>query len=46
MNNNLRFVIDTNVLLVSISRKSQYHWKFQGLLRQEFEEVLGDGKDI
>lgn len=40
MNTNRRFVIDTNVLLVSISRKSRYHWIFQGLLRQQFELAI------
>ena len=46
-----RFVIDTNVLLVSISGKSQYHWIFQGLLNQEFEiafttEILSEYEEI
>jgi putative PIN family toxin of toxin-antitoxin system len=45
------FVIDTNVLLVSISSKSQYHWIFQGLLNQEFEiafttEILSEYEEI
>jgi putative PIN family toxin of toxin-antitoxin system len=48
---NPRFVIDTNVLLVSISSKSQYHWIFQGLLNQEFEiafttEILSEYEEI
>jgi predicted nucleic acid-binding protein len=34
MKPSLRFVIDTNVLLVSISSKSQYHWIFQGLINR------------
>lgn len=38
--NNPRFVIDTNVLLVSISGKSPYHWIFQDLLRQKFELAI------
>ena len=51
MNNNLRFVIDTNVLLVSVSRKSRYHWIFQGLLGQEFEvaitsEIISEYEEI
>lgn len=46
-----RFVIDTNVLLVSISSKSQYHWIFQDLLNQEFEiafttEILSEYEEI
>lgn len=45
------FVIDTNVLLVSISGKSQYHWIFQGLINQEFEiafttEILSEYEEI
>ncbi len=32
-----RVVIDTNVLLVSISSKSKYHWIFEKLLNSEFE---------
>ena len=40
MKTNPRFVIDTNVLLVSISSKSQYHWIFQGLINLEFELVI------
>lgn len=51
MNINRRFVIDTNVLLVSISRKSQYHWIFEGLLRQGFElavtsDILSEYEEI
>ncbi|CAN2050660.1 putative toxin-antitoxin system toxin component, PIN family [Candidatus Magnetomoraceae bacterium gMMP-1] len=37
METNKRYVIDTNVLLVSISSKSQYHWIFQRLIHQDFE---------
>jgi len=40
MKANLKFVIDTNVLLVSISSKSRYHWIFQGLMNQEFEVAI------
>lgn len=36
METNQRFVIDTNVLLVAISSKSQYHWIFQKLIHQKF----------
>lgn len=51
MKNKPRFVIDTNVLLVSISKKSQYHWIFQGLLKQQFEiafttEILAEYEEI
>ena len=40
MKTDRRFVIDTNVLLVSISSKSQYHWIFQGLIHYEFELAI------
>ncbi len=51
MKTNRRFVIDTNVLLVSISTKSQYHWIFQGLIHQEFElaittDILSEYEEI
>lgn len=36
-NNKLKVVLDTNVLLVSISSKSKYHWIFQRLLDLEYE---------
>lgn len=36
----MKIVLDTNVLLVSISSKSQYHWLFQGLLNQRYEIAL------
>jgi putative PIN family toxin of toxin-antitoxin system len=49
----MRLVLDTNVLLVSISRKSRYHWLFEHLLSGnftlcvtsdillEYEEIIG-----
>ncbi len=40
MKTNRRFVIDTNVLLVSISSKSQYYWIFQGLIHQEYKLAI------
>jgi len=51
MKTNRRFVIDTNVLLVSISSKSQYHWIFQGLIHNEFElaittDILSEYEEI
>ena len=51
MNTNRIFVLDTNVLLVSISRRSQYHWIFQGLLRQKFElavtsDILSEYEEV
>lgn len=40
MPNKLKVVLDTNVLLVSISSKSKYHWVFQQLLEQSFQMVI------
>ena len=36
----MKVVLDTNVLLVSISSKSQYHWLFRALLNQLYEIAL------
>lgn len=46
-----RFVFDTNVLLVSISGKSPYHWIFQKLIQQDFElavtnDILSEYEEI
>jgi uncharacterized protein len=51
MSPNQRFVIDTNVLLVSISRKSPYHWIFEALLHQEFDlavttDILSEYEEV
>jgi putative PIN family toxin of toxin-antitoxin system len=51
MKTKLRVVIDTNVLLVSISSRSKYHWVYQALLRKEFElfvtnEILTEYEEI
>jgi len=40
MKSKLRVVIDTNVLLVSISSRSKYHWIFSRLINGEFEIVV------
>ena len=37
-----RIVLDTNVLLVSISSRSKYHWIFQGLLAGRFELLISN----
>lgn len=47
----MKVVIDTNVLLVSISSKSKYHWLFQSLLNQSYEiaitnEILMEYEEI
>lgn len=40
MKHKLRLVLDTNILLVSISSKSSYHWVFKALLADEFDLCL------
>jgi putative PIN family toxin of toxin-antitoxin system len=47
----LRIVLDTNVLLVSISSRSTTHWIFQKLLQEEFDlfitnEILLEYEEI
>ncbi len=47
----LRVVLDTNVLLVSISSKSKYHWVFQKLLDSGYNlfisnEILTEYEEI
>lgn len=32
----MRIVLDTNVLIVSFSRKSSYYWIWEGLLKNEY----------
>lgn len=36
----MKIILDTNVLLVSISTKSRLHWIFEGLLNQNFTLCL------
>ena len=38
----LRVVLDTNVLLVSISSRSRYHWIFQGLISGRFDLLISN----
>lgn len=50
-NEKLKIVLDTNVLLVSISSKSRYHWIFEGLVHDEFDlyitnEILNEYEEI
>jgi putative PIN family toxin of toxin-antitoxin system len=47
----MKILIDTNVLLVSISSKSPHHWIFQGVLNEEFDlivstEILSEYSEI
>jgi predicted nucleic acid-binding protein len=51
MRNKLRVVLDTNILLVSISSKSKYHWIFSNLLENKYElfitnEILLEYEEI
>lgn len=51
MRNRIRVVLDTNILLVSISSKSKYHWIFSNLLNNQYElyvtnEVLLEYEEI
>ena len=46
-----KIVLDTNVLLVSISERSSIHWVFQGLLENEYilcvtTEILAEYAEI
>ncbi len=38
----LRIVLDTNVLLVSISSRSKYHWIFESLLVGRFQLLISN----
>ncbi len=47
----LRIVLDTNVLLVSISSRSKYHWVFRDLVAGRFDllisnEILAEYEEI
>ena len=47
----LNIVLDTNVLLVSISSKSKYHWIFKALLSGEYNlfitnEILTESEEV
>ncbi|CAA6801260.1 MAG: Predicted nucleic acid-binding protein, contains PIN domain [uncultured Sulfurovum sp.] len=51
MSSKLRVVLDTNILLVSISSKSKYHWIFKNLLNNKYQlyvsnEVLLEYEEI
>ncbi len=51
MSNKLKIVIDTNVLLVSISDKSKYHWIFKLIIENKINvfitnEILSEYEEI
>lgn len=37
-----KFVIDTNILLVSIASRSKYHWIFKALVAQKFDICISN----
>ncbi|MDO3642124.1 putative toxin-antitoxin system toxin component, PIN family [Mucilaginibacter sp. L3T2-6] len=40
--NNLRFVIDTNIFLVSLAQGFSYHWIYQSILLNKFDIVISN----
>jgi uncharacterized protein len=49
--NRFKIVLDTNILLVSISSKSNYHWIFQSMIDAKFDlyitnEILTEYEEI
>ncbi len=51
MNKKLKILLDTNILLVSISSKSKYHWVFSKLLDNQYQlfvtnEILLEYEEI
>ncbi len=36
----LKTVVDTNVLLVALSRRSRYHWLYQALIEERYELLV------
>jgi putative PIN family toxin of toxin-antitoxin system len=47
----MRILLDTNILLISISDRSAYHWIFQALINNKFElcvsnEILNEYEEI
>lgn len=40
MANKLKVVIDTNVLLVSVSDKSAWHWLFKAIIEKKFDVFI------
>jgi len=49
--NRLNIVLDTNVLLVSISEYSKYHWLFKAILEKRFDvyltnEILSEYEEV
>ncbi|MDM8523035.1 putative toxin-antitoxin system toxin component, PIN family [Desulfococcaceae bacterium HSG8] len=49
--NKLRIVPDTNILLISVSSRSKYHWIFQKILDGDFDlyvtnEILAEYEEI
>lgn len=38
----MRVVVDTNVLVVAIPRKSPFHWLFQSFLQKKFDLLFSN----
>jgi putative PIN family toxin of toxin-antitoxin system len=38
----MKVVVDTNVLLVSISSRSPHHWIFQNLIQKKFDLIVSN----
>jgi len=50
-NKKIKIILDTNILLVSISEYSKYHWLYKALLNKEFNiyitnEILTEYEEI
>lgn len=50
-NHKFKIVLDTNILLTSISRKSPYHWIYQKIIKEEIilcfsNEILTEYEEI
>ncbi len=46
MKKKLRVILDTNILLVSISSNSKYHWVLEKLLNAEYDIIISNADYI
>lgn len=42
MGSKIKVILDTSVLLISISSKSDHHWIFRALLQEKFELIISN----
>ncbi len=42
MKNKFKVILDTNILLVSISSKSKYHWIYENLLGKDYDLYISN----